>query len=592
MKKVLSTLLAATLLLTTVTGLKSLSVSAEDAAGAATSNELIANGDFENDGTVIPLDNFEDTAAAKATWGIGRTTTADLVTRDTVLENNHCTQLYWDSGLGREISLKSNTTYIFSYKIRSNVKTDNVVVAKSGGLLMAVSEDALISDRMTWSQLMALANGTATNAAGETITAQAKKSEWGKEFSVTWENGEFKFTTQTVDPNKKYYLYILSSVNTCIDDCQMVEQQSPSVVSAKTKDGAVISTVQDPDDENNHCLQLNYQDVLRVEDFAVQSNTYYKLSYSFKSVDGADYSARKYQQLYSLIYKTENKAPIEVYNANGEYFHDSGWMYQSAFSAYTDRLDTVTGWQNISIIFKTGDYTTPKPLYLQMQCMGGSMYADNFSVTKLVSDSEVSADFGFIGTAIKATPEAENNQQLRFKAEVNKAALAAEHYNGFTVTEYGFLAFRKDYLATRDDSLNGQLTLKVQAEKDGTTKKADALKRAAYTAGVDGVATADIVFSETDTAKQFYARLTGFKVENYDKTYLVRTYAKLKNANGDELTVYVSDTTGLGVYDLAYAAFTATNSDGSYAESFDVRTVLYNLLQGSSYKDEITEPQA
>lgn len=221
-----------------------------------------------------------------------------------------------------------------------------------------------------------------------------------------------------------------------------------------------------------------------------------------------------------------------------------------------------------------------------MTVSGTQMYADDFSLTKLVSDSEVSADFGFIGTAIKATPESENNQQLRFKAEVNKEALAAEHYNGFTVTEYGFLAFRKDYL----EDQNGELTLNV-VDKDGNKKTA--LQKPAYVADTNGTVATDIVFSESNTAKQFYARLTGFKQDkNYDKTYLVRTYAKLKNADGVELTVYVSDTTGLGVYDLAYAAFTATNSDGSYAESFETRTVLYNLLQGSSYKDSITAPQA
>ena len=168
---------------------------------------------------------------------------------------------------------------------------------------------------------------------------------------------------------------------------------------------------------------------------------------------------------------------------------------------------------------------------------------------------------------------------------MNKEALAAKHYNGFTVTEYGFLAFRKDYLKNQ----NSELTLNVTA-KDDSTKTT--LQKPAYVADVNGTATTDIVFSESDTTKQFYARLTGFQVKNYDKTYLVRTYAKLKNADGVELTVYVSDTTGLGVYDLAYAAFTATNSDGSYAESFETRTVLYKLLQGSSYKDSITAPQA
>ena len=592
MKKVLSTLLAATLLLTTVTGLQGLSASAEGAAGAATSNELIANGNFENDGTVIPLDDFSDEAAAKKNWAIGRRTEANLVLQDTVLEGNKSTCLYWDNGLGREVSLKSNTTYTFNYKIRSNkIENGELKNVSNGGLYWAVSEDALVNNLMTWHRLEDLLKGTSKE--GPAISAQAAGSVWNS-FATTWQNGEIVFTTKTVDPDKKYYLYILSSFAASIDDCQMAEQLSNSAITAKTKEGAVISTVQDPGDENNHCLQLNKNDVLTVADFAVESNTYYKLAYNYKKVAGAKYDGTtnpNYQQLYCTLKDSSNKQ-IEVYNKDGEYMQAVGqWEYQYHFSAWNDNLDKATGWQNTGIIFKTG--TVPSsPVKLEMSVMGGAMYADNFSVTKLVSDSEVSADFGFIGTAIRATDADTNNQQLRFKAEVNKEALTAGHYNGFTVTEYGFLAFRKDYLATRNDNLNGKLTLNVQAEKDGTTKKTTALKRAAYTAGVDGVSTADIVFSESDTAKQFYARLTGFKVENYNKTYLVRTYAKLKNAAGDELTVYVSDTTGLGVYDLAYAAFTATNSDGSYAESLETRTVLYNLLQGSSYKDSITAPQA
>lgn len=587
MKKVLSTLLAATLLLTTVTGLQGLSASAEGAAGAATSNELIANGNFENDGTVIPLDDFSGTNV-RNDWGVNAGRTGDPTKPETNTTENRVAYIGWDYGIAHAVTLKSNTTYAISFKYRAESEKD----ADSCILYATVSEDARSSEgKLGWNDFFKSVTGVGKDKDGDSFTTPGIWRVSGKH-TTEWKDVSFSFTTKEINPQKNYFAYVVASFNTVfIDDYKMIES-SNSAITAKTKEGAVISTVQDPDDENNHCLQLNKNDVLTVADFAVQPNTYYKLSYSIKRVAGVDYSATKYHQFYSQIIKTANQAPIEVYNANSEYFQNSGYAYQSVFNNYTYGLDTVTGWQNSNIIFKTEDYTTSRPLYLKMTSFGGSVYADNFSVTKLVSEKEVADDFGFIGTAIRATDADTNNQQLRFKAEVSKEALTAGHYNGFTVTEYGFLAFRKDYLATRNNNLNGKLTLNVQAEKDGTTKTTTALKRAAYTAGVDGVSTTDIVFSESDTAKQFYARLTGFKVENYNKTYLVRTYAKLKNAAGDELTVYVSDTTGLGVYDLAYAAFTATNSDGSYAESFETRTVLYNLLQGSSYKDSITAPQA
>ena len=218
-----------------------------------------------------------------------------------------------------------------------------------------------------------------------------------------------------------------------------------------------------------------------------------------------------------------------------------------------------------------------------MTVTGEQMYADNFSVTKLVSDRAVQADFSFLGTAIRSEEEAIDNQQLRFKAQVNdKAALAAGHYNGFTVTEYGFLAFRKDYLADESSAL----TLNVEAKNGEETKTVAVSKHEAYQPAVNK----DVVFSEDETTKQFHARLTGFQPEtNYDKTYLVRTYAKLKNAAGEELTVYLSETTGLGVYDLAKAALNEKNKDGSFAESLETRQTMWELLQNSSYKDDIGE---
>ena len=570
MKKVLSTLLAATLLLTTVTGLQSLSVSAEEgAAGIATSKELIANGDFEGADTIVLSDDFEG-ATAKTDWG--HNTQQEALIGSYVQESKVAAIA---RPIAHEVTLKSNTAYALSFKLKT--------AGNTGGIAATVCEDVRTADGiLQWGKINGVggiydaANKASVDKDGDAFTCPGKWVGWNVDSTTEWTTKSFEFTTATINSNKDYFIYFAASYSVYIDDVQLTEKfkETENVVKG-------YSTVTDPAEQLNHCIKLNTWNVPYVNNFAVESNTYYRFSYDYKCVDGADYSSRNYQQLYCKVLNAANNEALSLYSVDGTAL--SG----NAVSSYSDNLIAAVGWKHRSVIFKTGEVADATYKF-NMTVTGGAMYADNFSVTKLVSDSEVSADFGFIGTAIKATPEAENNQQLRFKAQVNKAALAAGYYNGFTVTEYGFLAFRKDYLANP----NSELTLKVNATNGTETKETTVLKRPAYVAGLDGTATTDIVFSEDATTRQFYARLIGFKPENYDKTYLVRTYAKLRNADGVELTVYVSETTGLGVYDLAYTAFTATNDDGSYAESFDVRTVLYSLLKNSNYSAQITEPVA
>lgn len=562
MKKVLSTLLAATLLLTTVTGLKSLSVSAEGAADTANNNELIANGDFESADTVVLADDFEGYNSGNITG----TTWEDTIKIQQVptIENATNKTLRIQQGATHKVTMRPNTEYTLSFKI---IGDPNVAEADGKAIyqfLVIIAGDAHADGKLSWSSVMA------ANSAGGLVCID----EWTSKNGDNWLEYSKTFTTPANlgESNERYLTAITSWRGLLIDNLKLTAKYTNTVKG--------FTAVEDPDNAENHCLKLAQWNAPKVSNLAVESNTFYKFSYKYKRIDEAD----KESNLYCIIYHSGNSAAdnrVAIFDTKGEVNTGYG---ATAFNSGA-KLSTAADWQESSYIFKTGEVDSIKTWTLQMTVTGSQMYADDFSLTKLVSDSEVSADFGFIGTAIKATPESENNQQLRFKAEVNKEALAAKHYDGFTVTEYGFLAFRKDYLKDQD----GELTLNVTA-KDDSTKAT--LQKPAYVADVNGNSTTDIVFSEDDTAKQFYARLTGFKVTNYDKTYLVRTYAKLKNADGVELTVYVSDTTGLGVYDLAYAAFTATNSDGSYAESFETRTVLYNLLQGSSYKDSITAPQA
>lgn len=545
-------------MLTTVTGLKTFSVSAEGAAGTANNNELIANGDFESTDTVVLADDFEGKDVAE-NW-------ESPITQNIPTEENATNKaLRIQQGTTRKVTMRPNTQYTLSFKI---IGDPNATTADGKAIyqfMVIIAGDAHGADgKLSWNSVVA------ANSAGGLVSI----AEWSSKSGDNWLEYSKTFTTPADlgESNEHYLTAITSWRGLLIDNLKLTAKYTNTVKGS--------TAVEDPDNAENHCLKLAQWYAPTVSNLAVESNTFYKFSYKYKRIDEAD----KKSNLYCIIYHSGNSAEsnrVAIFDTKGEVNTGYG---ATAFNSGA-KLSTAADWQESSYIFKTGEVDSTKTWTLRMTVSGTQMYADDFSLTKLVSDSEVSADFGFIGTAIKATPESENNQQLRFKAEVNKEALAAKHYNGFTVTEYGFLAFRKDYLKNQ----NSELTLNVTA-KDDSTKTT--LQKPAYVADVNGTATTDIVFSESDTTKQFYARLTGFQVKNYDKTYLVRTYAKLKNADGVELTVYVSDTTGLGVYDLAYAAFTATNSDGSYAESFETRTVLYNLLQGSSYKDSITAPQA
>lgn len=545
-------------MLTTVTGLKTFSVSAEGAAGTANNNELIANGDFESTDTVVLADDFEGKDVAE-NW-------ESPITQNIPTEENATNKaLRIQQGTTRKVTMRPNTQYTLSFKI---IGDPNATTADGKAIyqfMVIIAGDAHGADgKLSWNSVVA------ANSAGGLVSI----AEWSTKSGDNWLEYSKTFTTPADlgESNEHYLTAITSWRGLLIDNLKLTAKYTNTVKGS--------TAVEDPDNAENHCLKLAQWYAPTVSNLAVESNTFYKFSYKYKRIDEAD----KKSNLYCIIYHSGNSAEsnrVAIFDTKGEVNTGYG---ATAFNSGA-KLSTAADWQESSYIFKTGEVDSTKTWTLRMTVSGTQMYADDFSLTKLVSDSEVSADFGFIGTAIKATPESENNQQLRFKAEVNKEALAAKHYNGFTVTEYGFLAFRKDYLKNQ----NSELTLNVTA-KDDSTKTT--LQKPAYVADVNGTATTDIVFSESDTTKQFYARLTGFQVKNYDKTYLVRTYAKLKNADGVELTVYVSDTTGLGVYDLAYAAFTATNSDGSYAESFETRTVLYNLLQGSSYKDSITAPQA
>ena len=556
MKKVLSTLLAATLLLTTVTGLQGLSVSAEDGAAAGTSNELIANGNFEGADTVLLEDDFEGYNKGNNTNPAWNTA---IKIQEVADENGQTNKvLNIQSPVMRKVSLRPNKTYTLSLRIKGDPAQSSVPPVYQ--FLAKISVDARGEDgKLNWDNVF--------NATPDLVTI----ASWQQLDGTVWYEYSKSFTTSAdLDTSVDYYFYGITSWRALIiDDLKLVEkfeEQSNAV----NRNG--VSLVTAPNDNDNHCLKLTQWNVPEVKSFAVESNTFYKFSYKYKQIASTDKTSNFYCSIYA---GTDLNDRVLIFDKNGEV--KSGWG-PSAFNCGAKLSSAADDWQESFYIFKTGEVDSSKSYTLRMTVTDEQMYADDFSVTKLVSDTAVRDGFDFLGTAIRSEKEYIANQELRFKARVKKEALTAGHYNGFTVIEYGFLAFRKDYLANQDS----QLTMNVEAKKGDETKTVAVLTKEAYKVDSQGKVITDIVFKDEGDTKQFHARLTSFNPEtNYDKTYLVRTYAKLKNAAGVELTVYLSGTEELGVYDLAYAVL------NNQAEDVETRQNMWDLLntyyKGSDY---------
>ncbi len=544
--------------------------------------ELISNGNFESAGNIIFQDDFSNVSTSRATWGNNGKNTAE--TKNLTENGVTNTTLRIQTPASAKISVVPGNPYTVSGKILMEPKSDGSA-GVGGPFVIFVSTKAVFASAKTAGEGWTAQSNAASTKLGKTYSGNAASG------FDTWKDFTFDFTVPADADYNEVYLCATTNWSGVLLDDIVVSDTSNAV---KGKDIIV-----DPDNAENHCVQLatRYNDQLVVNKLAVKSNTFYKFSYKYKKVANHEYVPNAAQQLYCKIQQVNDTTKtLDVYNSVGTAISDN------AISTWSGNLASAGDWKEYYTVFKTGtvDSTVTYRFWMQLPNTN-PMYVDDINITELVSEKEVTDDFGFIGTAIRATDAETNNQQLRFKAEVNKEALAAKHYDGFTVTEYGFLAFRKDYLKDQ----NGELTLNV-VDKDGNKKTA--LQKPAYVADTNGTVATDIVFSESNTAKQFYARITGFKPnKNYDKTYLVRTYAKLKNADGVELTVYVSDTTGLGVYELANVAYNQkvteeypatassyTDANGTqWYESYETRQTLYNLLKNSSYTNEApVEPQA
>ena len=325
------------------------------------------------------------------------------------------------------------------------------------------------------------------------------------------------------------------------------------------------------------CFTLNYGNHLTVggTDATLKPNKYYRLTYLYKA--GAAVAGQPNYQQISVMAKAQGGGSLPLYGNGGT---EQGVILKAALNSQEE-------WQAQSVLLKTGEFSGSVPAEFTLQVGGGSVVVKDFTLAEQTALTGIEKEFSFLGTAILATPESENNQKLRFKAAINKAALTQD-YNGFKITEYGFLAYRKDFLKDPTSPLGFTV-------RNLENKLVNAYRIPAYFVQ-NGQVQTNTVFAETETQKIFTALLVGFQPKDYCRNYLVRTYAVLTNSAGETLTCYVTATTGLGVYALANAAYnqkvdeTHPVKDGSYTdaqgnkwyESEQTRTMLNELLKGAT----------
>lgn len=256
-------------MLTTVTGLKTFSVSAEGAAGTANNNELIANGDFESTDTVVLADDFEGKDVAE-NW-------ESPITQNIPTEENATNKaLRIQQGTTRKVTMRPNTQYTLSFKI---IGDPNATTADGKAIyqfMVIIAGNAHGADgKLSWNSVVA------ANSAGGLVSI----AEWSSKSGDNWLEYSKTFTTPADlgESNEHYLTAITSWRGLLIDNLKLTAKYTNTVKGS--------TAVKDPDNAENHCLKLAKWNAPTVSNLAVESNTFYKFSYKYKRIDEADKKA-------------------------------------------------------------------------------------------------------------------------------------------------------------------------------------------------------------------------------------------------------------------------------------------------------------
>lgn len=225
------------------------------------------------------------------------------------------------------------------------------------------------------------------------------------------------------------------------------------------------------------------------------------------------------------------------YDANGEKVTLTGLRHTGAVA---------NQWNKMTITFYSGSLTKAM-LVLRPVLANDSIYIDAIQLTEIVPASDT------VMSDARNSMRTEGNQALRYKFDIDKAALEAS-YGSYSITEYGYIAVRDKYLD------QGALTFTA-----GALNNAYAVSGVAYNKA-DGT---DVIFSTTDTTKTVSVALTNIGVDTstgvidydaYGSGYTVRPYYILTGEKGDTIYAY-GDTYSASVFATVQYIVNEENTD-------------------------------
>ena len=206
--------------------------------------------------TAIIQDDFSSPTAA-IDWGNNTAKSAEIVS-EPGNEQNKCVAI--SKGVAHAVTLKSNTKYLVSFKLRSADSTDK---AKLNAIMATVCEDVRTSNgTLIWNS----ANGVggvydaarpkgdpqkSKDKDGDEFTCPGKWEKWGGGIVTKWENENFSFETGTVNPNKQYFVYLMAASKVLADDFTLIEITLPTGELPAEPSNKVTKTVLVQDDFNN-----------------------------------------------------------------------------------------------------------------------------------------------------------------------------------------------------------------------------------------------------------------------------------------------------------------------------------------------------
>ncbi len=483
------------------------------------------------------------------------------------------------------LELKKNTYYeltgyYYAAAVPAGIFSD-IRVVKNGGVKSTNTTDNLAyierySDAYYYNQY-----GNKVFLSGVRCL-NATANQWNK-FTVSFYSGDVVDAKLVVRPvaGSTYPVYVDALALTEVDTLVNAEQGAPGTWTIYNPDTSVnkvlgnggIQSSSDrtatettdkcydgDDDQKSWKLSESCFAQYAAYSMEFKANTYYELSAYYYSE-----SVPANGSVFSHIKIAKNGISIgdETSNANlGTLPRDSDAFYYDANGvkvALTGIRHTgavANQWNKLTVTFYSGNLTDALLVLRPVQGNSFATYIDAIQLTEIVPASDS------VMSDARNSMRSEGTQALRYKFDVDKAALSAS-YGSYSITEYGYIAVRDKYLD------QGELTF-----TNGTLNNAYADFGVAYNKA-DGT---DVKFDETDTKKIVSVALINIGLdketgvvdyEAYGSGYTVVPYFVLTGANGEAIYAY-GDSYSVSVFETVKYIVNEENTDVDPADRLAV----------------------